>query len=391
MAYAQYFINKTQNKQLSSDSEFISANKGDILEKSSGERFSKVDTNVFDKVAQELVNKSTADSTYASLTTKNTYTNQNIFNANTNILQASFSNVDHGGTVHTQLSIPDVNVSHYAYADSMNIKTLNVTGSLTSGTNSFTNISVSNTTTSANITSSGTSKLATVTASGNVTGSATITGKQLVSTADTKVGTTLSVGTTSTFTGDVTCRSALTCTGRIYANGALQTQNIVNPTSGGISAGNGNIGDSSHYYANVYATNFQGTALYAKAADLAEKYHTDVDYPAGTVLEFIEDENSEYELTKFTKGTVAGVISTDPAVRMNCLPQGGWQYVALVGRVPVLCDGEIKKGQYCVARDGKVFGVSRQDMADAFEAFRDKIVGVAIANSENGKVLVKVK
>lgn len=391
MAYAQYFTNKTQNKQLSTDSDFISANNGDILEKTSGERFTKVDTNVFDKVAQEVINKTTADSIYASLATRNTFTNQNAFNANTNILQASFANVDHGNNVvHTQLSIPDVNVSHYAYADSMNIKTLNVTGSLTSGTNSFTNISVSNTTTSANITSSGTSKLATVTASGNVTGSASITGKQIVSTADTKVGTTLSVGTTSTFTGGVTCRSTLTATGRIYANGAIQTQNIVNPTSGGINAGNGNIGDSTHYYANVYATNFQGTALYAKAADLAEKYHTDIDYPAGTVLQYIEDENSEYELEKYTNGIVAGVVSTDPAVRMNCLEQGGWQYIALSGRVPVICDGDVKKGQFCVARDGKVFGVSRCDMSDVDPTFKDKIVGVAIANSENGKVLVKV-
>lgn len=391
MAYAQYFTNKTQNKQLSSDSDFISANKGDILEKTSGERFTKVDTNVFDKVAQEVINKSTADSTYATLATKNTFTNQNIFNANTNILQASFSNVDHGNNVvHTRIAVPDANISHYAYIDALDVKTVNVTGSLSSGTNNFTNILVSNTTTSTNITSSGTTKLATVTASGNVTGSASITGKQMVSTADTRVGTTLTVGTTSTFTGNVTCRSALTATGRIYANGAIQTQNIINPTSGSINAGNGNIGDSSHYYANVYATNFQGTALYAKAADLAEKYHTDVDYPAGTVLQYVEDENSEYELEKYTFGTVAGVVSTDPAVRMNCLEQGGWQYIALSGRVPVLCDGDIKKGQFCVARDGKVFGVSRRDMQDADPSFKEKIVGVAIANSENGKVLVKV-
>lgn len=387
MAYAKYFTNKTKDTTLTNDADFISASTGDILEKTTGERFTKVDTNVFDKYGQEYVNKATADATYAQLATKNTFSNENEFSAKTNILQATFENINHGTSIHTQLSVPDIKVSHLEAVDTLTVSNLSVTGAITSPTNNFTNITVTDTATCTNITSSGTSKLGTVTMSGNGTCANTLTAKTLISTANTQVGTSLSVGTTSTFTGAVTCRDTLTSSGRIYANGALETQNIVNPTVAGINSGVGNIGDGSHYYANVYATNFQGTALYAKAADLAEKYNTDVDYPAGTVLEFIEDETSPYELTKFKDGIVAGVVSTEPAVRMNCEPRGGWQYIALCGRVPVLCDGAIKKGQYCVAKDGKVFGVSRTEMSDDL---REKIVGVAISNSENGKVLVKI-
>lgn len=392
MAYAQYFTNKTQNKALSKDAEFISANTGDILEKTSGERFTKVDTNVFDKYPQEVVNKTEANKTYSGLATANTFTNQNKFNANTTILQSTFKNVTHSdGTVHTVLSIPDISATHLGTISTLSATNATVTGTLTSTTNKFTNANVSNTTTSTNITSTGTSKLATVTASGNLTCSNTITGKDVKSTATTNVGTTLNVNGTSTLTGDVTCRSALTVTNRIYANGGINTQNVYNPTSGGINSGHGNIGDGSHYYANVYATNFQGTALYAKAADLAEKYHTDKDYPCGTVLQFIEEETdngTEFELTKFTDGIIAGIVSTDPAVRMNCLPQGGWQYIALTGRVPVLCEGSVKKGQYCVAKDGKVFGVSRSEMTSEL---RERVVGVALANSYDGSVLVMAK
>ena len=63
---------------------------------------------------------------------------------------------------------------------------------------------------------------------------------------------------------------------------------------------------------------------------MAEKYESDAEYDAGTVIVF----GGEKEITAKDKGTsaVAGVISTEPAYMMNSEADG--QYVALCGRVP---------------------------------------------------------
>lgn len=124
-----------------------------------------------------------------------------------------------------------------------------------------------------------------------------------------------------------------------------------------------------------------GTATAATYADLAEKYLTDKEYGVGTVLEF----GGEKELTLYNGGTLAGVISENPGFILNEESTG--QLVALKGKTPVQCIGTIKRGQYCIATDGKVKGVDKKDMT--FELTLD-LVGIALEDSKNNRVMVKI-
>lgn len=99
------------------------------------------------------------------------------------------------------------------------------------------------------------------------------------------------------------------------------------------------IGTSSKTYNTVYATTFNGTALKAKWADLAEYYDADNDYPAGTLVCFGGDK----EITIATED-VNAVVTSNPAVVMN----GNQSFehpcpIALVGRVPVRVIGKCNK------------------------------------------------
>jgi len=131
------------------------------------------------------------------------------------------------------------------------------------------------------------------------------------------------------------------------------------------------------------ATLFSGTATAARYADVAEKYTTDIDYPVGTVVEVNTLGNSE--ITLFSGGSLAGVISGDPGVMLNA--DGVGLYVALKGKVPVKCKRQITKGDFCIAEiGGTVFGVTK---ANALLHPLD-IVGVALEDSNNGTVMVKI-
>ena len=95
----------------------------------------------------------------------------------------------------------------------------------------------------------------------------------------------------------------------------------------------------------VTANLFSGTATSARYADLAEKYTSDVVYPAGTVVVF----GGVKEITHCTNENshkVAGIISTDPAYMMNSEADG--QYVALRGRVPCMVVGKVLKGDVLI-------------------------------------------
>ncbi len=133
----------------------------------------------------------------------------------------------------------------------------------------------------------------------------------------------------------------------------------------------------------LYTGTFNGTATSARYADLAEKYESDEQYPVGTVVEIGGDK----EITLFQGGALAGVISDKPGLMLNSEAGDTYQYVALKGKVPVKCEGTVKKGQYCVAiPGGKVKGL---DKVQIIGSTLD-IVGVALSNSDNGTVMVKV-
>ena len=131
----------------------------------------------------------------------------------------------------------------------------------------------------------------------------------------------------------------------------------------------------------VTAGLFSGTATSERYADLAEKYATDAELEAGTVVCF----GGDAEVTACDHEAdhrVAGVISTDPAYMMNADADG--QYVALAGRVPCKVTGPVAKGDLMVASSVK--GHAKADN----NAGPGRIIGKAIGSSEGGEAVIEV-
>jgi hypothetical protein len=133
----------------------------------------------------------------------------------------------------------------------------------------------------------------------------------------------------------------------------------------------GNIGSSSNYFNQVFAT--ATTALYA---DVAERFAADEVLAPGTVVEL----GGAAEITRATTDlseNVFGVISTRPAYTMN----GGageddtHPKVAMTGRVPVNVIGYIKKGDRLVSAG---HGLARS--ANPGEATAFNVIGRALVD-----------
>ena len=92
---------------------------------------------------------------------------------------------------------------------------------------------------------------------------------------------------------------------------------------------------------NLNAVLFQGTATSARYADLAEKYTTAEELPAGTAVAVLYSDDAEVGPANASNHCI-GVVSTDPAYMMNSDIDG--QYIGLKGRLPVRVKGAVKKG-----------------------------------------------
>jgi len=165
---------------------------------------------------------------------------------------------------------------------------------------------------------------------------------------------------------------------------AFLRSNAADTHSGTITPSSDNsidLGSSSLRYNEVYAVTFQGTATSAQYADLAEKYETDEELDAGTVVCFGGDKEvtaCEHEADH----RVAGVISTDPAYMMNAGSEG--QYVALTGRVPCKVTGPVEKGDLLVSSSVK--GHAKADN----NAGPGRIIGKAVGSNEDGESVIEV-
>ena len=122
--------------------------------------------------------------------------------------------------------------------------------------------------------------------------------------------------------------------------GVVTTTGILNANGNGV----GNIGSSSGYFNTVFAK-----ATSAEYADVAEYYESDADYPAGTVLKFGKDVEvtiADADLDPL----IVGIVSDRPAFIMNSKLTGSNVIaVALLGRVPCLVQGTIRRGQMMVS------------------------------------------
>lgn len=111
-----------------------------------------------------------------------------------------------------------------------------------------------------------------------------------------------------------------------------------------------NLGSSGTRFNTMYATTFNGTAVQANYADLAERFEADTVYEPGTVVEL----GGVKEITATVEDlseNVFGVISTNAAYLMNAGAGSNATHppVAVNGRVPVKVIGQIKKGDRLVS------------------------------------------
>ena len=105
-----------------------------------------------------------------------------------------------------------------------------------------------------------------------------------------------------------------------------------------------NLGSPTKKYANIY-----GHSVHATYADLAERYATDVPYEPGTVV--VSGGEAEITTTSIAGDvSVAGVISTNPAIKLNADAGNSvtHPYVALRGRVPCNMVGPVSKGDLII-------------------------------------------
>jgi hypothetical protein len=142
--------------------------------------------------------------------------------------------------------------------------------------------------------------------------------------------------------GSITTLNGSIATGTINATSYVQTVNL-RADAGGTAGAAGTVSGS---WTLTGTSRFEATY----AADLAEYYEGDLDYPAGTVIVF----GGEKEVTISRIGhdtTVAGVVSDNAAYIMNSACPGMKVCVALQGRVPCRVVGKIKKGDLMVTSD----------------------------------------
>ena len=132
----------------------------------------------------------------------------------------------------------------------------------------------------------------------------------------------------------------------------------------------GNIGSSSNYFNQVFAT--ATTALYA---DVAERFEADEVMDPGTVVELGGAKEITRSRTDLSEN-VFGVISTRPAFTMN---GGAGQDdthppVAMTGRVPVKVVGRITKGDRLVSAGNGIARAARPGESTSFNVIGRSLV-----------------
>ena len=149
----------------------------------------------------------------------------------------------------------------------------------------------------------------------------------------------------------------------------------------------GNIGSSSNYFNQVFAT--ATTALYA---DVAERFAADEILEPGTVVEL----GGIKEITRSTQDlseNVFGVISTRPAYTMN----GGagendtHPPVAMTGRVPVKCVGTVRKGDRLVSAGDGVARAAGPGEATAFNVIGRSLENKTTMDTGTIEAIVTIK
>jgi len=122
-----------------------------------------------------------------------------------------------------------------------------------------------------------------------------------------------------------------------------------------------NLGSPAARWNAIYAVTFQGTAVSALYADVAERFDCDFVVGEGSLVSV----GGTKEITITSKSCdidVLGVVSYKPAIGLNS--KAGTDethpYIALSGRIPCLIKGKLEKGQRIISSNeaGVAVGVS---------------------------------
>jgi hypothetical protein len=215
----------------------------------------------------------------------------------------------------------------------------------------------------------------TVSTTGTVTGGNLATAGAITGASSSVTG----IVTGASVVGGVITGSSISVSGAVTGATGVSTPSITHTGTTNV----GDIGQSGHVFATVYATTFSGVSTSAKYADLAEKYTADADYAAGTVVMFGGD--SEVTIANEDSTTrIAGVISAKPAVIMNQgLESEFVAVVALQGRVPCRVIGTVAKGDLMVATSN---GAAKADNL----ARAGTIIGKALENFDGAEGTIEV-
>jgi hypothetical protein len=261
---------------------------------------------------------------------------------------------------------------------------VSVTGNVTSGNVNTTLVAATTLSATANVQAGNLRTTGLISATGNITSAANISGSFILGNGSQLSGISAAVSVSKISNG--TSEANIGASGGNANISIGGTANVVVFTTGtaffisdisvsGIqkigSNAVGNIGSSSNYFNQVFAT--ATTALYA---DVAERFAADEILEPGTVVEL----GGINEITRSTQDlseNVFGVISTRPAYTMN----GGagendtHPPVAMTGRVPVKCVGTVRKGDRLVSAGDGVARAAGPGEATAFN-----VIGRSLEN-----------
>ena len=238
-----------------------------------------------------------------------------------------------------------------------------------------------------------------ISATGNISTGANISGSFILGNGSALTGLSLGVSVTKfengTSKGEIntpngninfnvggTANVVVIDTTTVYAN-IVSVNSIAKIGSNAI----GNIGSSSNYFNQVFAT--ATTALYA---DVAERFAADELLEPGTVVELggvNEITRSNQDLSE----NVFGVISTRPAYTMN----GGageddtHPKVAMTGRVPVKVVGYVRKGDRLVSAGAGVARAAQPGEATAFNVIGRSLVDKPTPEPGTIEAIVTIK
>ena len=145
--------------------------------------------------------------------------------------------------------------------------------------------------------------------------------------------------------------SAFTNDSGYITNADIPTNHMVNDASNTVAGSISPSVDATHDLgtATEQWNTIYGHTVEATYADLAERYAADAPYEPGTVLVFGGE--AEVTTTRMLADTkVVGIVSTDPALKMNSAAGNSQThpYIALKGRVPCKVIGKIEKGDLLV-------------------------------------------